>query len=100
MMDGRLIAAARLQVAGSDQLHVERFGWRANHLLLRTSKTSACQEVNREKGCELEATAHLPPPTVQGQSALAANTITQAVGSAQHTLLTCNRLVAYYPGHG
>ena len=37
MMDGRLIGAARLQVAGSDQLHVEGFGRRADHLLLRGS---------------------------------------------------------------
>jgi hypothetical protein len=37
MMDGGLIAAARLQVVGSNQLHVEGFGRRADYLLLRTS---------------------------------------------------------------
>jgi hypothetical protein len=37
MMDGGLIAAACLQVAGSNQLHVEGFGRRADYLLLRAS---------------------------------------------------------------
>jgi len=61
MMDGRLIAAARLQVAGSDQLHVESFGWCADHLLLRASDAGACKEKNRESDCEFETTAHVPP---------------------------------------
>src|SRR6185436_9078703 len=61
MMDGRLITAARLQVVGSNQLHVEGFGRRADHLLLRTSDAGACEKNNRERGCELKATAHVPP---------------------------------------
>src|SRR3954452_21452222 len=61
MMDGRLIAAACLQVAGSNQLHVAGFGRRPNHLLLRTSDAWACEKKNREPGSEFKATAHVPP---------------------------------------
>ncbi len=62
MMDGRLIAAARLQVVGSDQPHVESFRRRADHLLLRKSGAGACKKNDREPGCEFKATAHVPPP--------------------------------------
>ena len=41
VMDGRLIGAARLQVAIADQLHVLGFGRRADLLLLRRSAVGA-----------------------------------------------------------
>ena len=59
-MDDRLIGAARLQIAGSNQLHVERFGRRADHLLLRLS-ARASEKIDRAPGCEFEAIAHVPP---------------------------------------
>jgi hypothetical protein len=45
MMDGRLIGAARLQIVGSDQLHVGGFGRRTDDLLLRI-RTAATRDEN------------------------------------------------------
>jgi hypothetical protein len=70
MMDGGLIGATRLQVAGPDQLHVGGFRRSADHLLLRTG-AERTHKKNRETGCEFDATAHAFHPTVQNQSALA-----------------------------
>ena len=61
MMDRRLIGAARLQIAGSNQLHVLGFGRRADHLLLGVSDARAREAIDREPGCEFDATAHVPP---------------------------------------
>src|SRR4029077_6817755 len=62
MMDGRLIGAARLQVAISDQLHVGGFGRRADHLLLRLGAGDA-RKRKCEKNGEFDATAHAFHPS-------------------------------------
>jgi hypothetical protein len=77
MMDGRLIAAARLQVAGSNQLHVARFGRRADHLLLCTSDAWVCEKKNRKQGCEFKATAHVPPRLFKANLRWLSRTIAQ-----------------------
>jgi hypothetical protein len=41
VMDGRLIGAARLEIAGADELHVGSFRRRADQLLLRVGGTGA-----------------------------------------------------------
>ena len=72
MMDGRLVGAARLQVAGSDQLHVGRFRRRADHLALRMGIAGAGDEGHAKNRCQLEPSGHdFFHPDCLNQSSLA-----------------------------
>src|ERR1700744_1778003 len=96
MMDGRLIGAARLQIAVPDQLHVGSFGRRPDLLALGMCP-AAEQEQGCEAGCRFDVTVHVFPPRLSKRPICAGSPITStAFYRRQNILLTCNHLVAYY----
>ena len=97
MMDGRLIGAARLQIAGSDQLHVGGFGRRADYLLLCKSGPTQRENESETQTASSTRAFMLPPRLFKANLRWLSNTIARRYGCAKHTPLTCNHLVAYYP---
>ena len=101
MMDGRLIGAARLQVAGADQLHVGGFGRRADHLLLRISDAAGnCEAKSRNAAASSTRPLHASTPSFEANLRWLSGYDSTAECRAKTRALTCNHLVAYYPCHG
>ena len=72
VMDGRLVRAARLQVAGSDQLHVGRFGGAPIIWLCAWALPAPARKDMQRHRCQLEASGHdFFHPDCLNQSSLA-----------------------------